>query len=33
MDISTMPLPYFDKAGDISKKVIDDFNKASGAKK
>lgn len=32
MDISTMPLPYFDKAGDISKKVIDDFNKASGAK-
>ena len=33
LDISTMPLPYFDKAGDISKKVIDDFNKASGAKK
>jgi len=33
MDISTMPLPYFDKAGDISKKVIDDFNKTSGAKK
>ena len=33
MDISTMPLPYFDKANDISKKVIDDFNKASGAKK
>lgn len=33
MDISTMPLPYFDKAGDISKKVIDDFNRASGAKK
>ncbi|HOH58188.1 MAG TPA: OmpH family outer membrane protein, partial [Smithellaceae bacterium] len=33
MDISTMPLPYFDKAGDISKKVIDDYNRTSGAKK
>lgn len=33
LDISTMPLPYFDKANDISKKVIDDYNKAPGAKK
>lgn len=33
LDISTMPLPYFDKGNDISKKVIDDFNRASGAKK
>ncbi len=27
LDISTMPLPYFDKANDISKKVIDDYNR------
>ena len=33
LDISTMPLPYFDKANDISKKVIDDYNRTSGAKK
>ena len=33
LDISTMPLPYFDKANDICKKVIDDYNRTSGAKK
>ncbi|MDD3249066.1 MAG: OmpH family outer membrane protein [Smithella sp.] len=33
LDISTMPLPYFDKAGDISKKVIDGFNRVPVAKK
>lgn len=33
MDISTMPLPYHDKANDISKKVIDDYNKIPAAKK
>ena len=27
LDISTMPLPYHDKSVDISKKVIDEFNK------
>ncbi|MDD4092135.1 MAG: OmpH family outer membrane protein [Smithellaceae bacterium] len=33
LDISTMPLPYFDKNNDISKKVIDDFNRAPVARK
>ena len=33
LDISTMPLPYFDKANDISKKVIEDYNKAPNTKK
>ncbi|KAF0159241.1 MAG: hypothetical protein FD159_711 [Syntrophaceae bacterium] len=33
LDISTMPMPYHDKANDISKKVIEDFNKAQNAKK
>lgn len=33
LDVSTMPLPYFDKAGDISRKVIEDFNKAQVGKK
>ncbi len=33
LDISTMPMPYFDKNNDISKKVIDDFNRAQGVKK
>ncbi|GAB6270298.1 MAG: OmpH family outer membrane protein [Smithellaceae bacterium] len=33
LDISTMPMPYHDKANDISRKVIEDFNKAQGAKK
>jgi len=28
LDISTMPLPYFDKANDLSARVISDFNKA-----
>ncbi len=27
LDISTMPLPYHDKSVDISKRVIDEFNK------
>lgn len=27
LDISTMPLPYHDKAADISKKVIEELNK------
>jgi outer membrane protein len=27
LDISTMPMPYHDKNNDISKKVIDEFNK------
>lgn len=27
LDVSTMPMPYFDRANDISKKVIEDFNK------
>ena len=33
LDVSTMPLPYFDKAGDISRKVIEDFNKTQVGKK
>jgi len=33
LDISTMPMPYFDKGNDISKKVIDEFNKSQNAKK
>jgi len=33
LDISTMPVPYYDKAYDISKKVIEDYNKAAAAKK
>jgi len=33
VDVSTMPLPYFDKGNDISKKVIDDYNKVPNGKK
>lgn len=33
LDISTMPLPYFDKANDLSNRVIDEFNKLKSAKK
>ncbi len=33
LDISTMPVPYFDKTYDISKKVIEDYNKVTAAKK
>lgn len=33
LDISTMPMPYHDKANDISRKVIEDFNKAQNAKR
>jgi len=33
LDISTMPMPYYDKSQDISKKVIEEFNKAQDAKK
>lgn len=33
LDVSTMPMPYYDKAQDISKKVIDEFNKTQNAKK
>lgn len=33
MDISTMPLPYHDKANDITKKVVDDYNKIQNVKK
>jgi outer membrane protein len=33
MDISTMPMPYHDKANDISKRVIEDYNKVPNAKK
>jgi outer membrane protein len=27
VDVATMPVPYFDKSKDISKKVVDEFNK------
>jgi hypothetical protein len=27
LDISTMPLPYHDKSAEISKRVIEEFNK------
>ena len=27
VDVATMPVPYFDKSRDISKKVVDEFNK------
>ena len=33
LDIGTMPMPYHDKANDISKKVIEEFNKAQNTKK
>jgi len=33
MDISTMPLPYHDKAADITKKVVDEYNKTLNSKK
>lgn len=33
MDYSTMPLPYHDKDADITKKVIDEYNKSAGAAK
>lgn len=33
LDIGTMPVPYYDKTYDISKKVIEDYNKAAAAKK
>jgi len=28
IDVATMPVPYFDKSRDISKKIIEEFNKA-----
>lgn len=27
VDVATMPVPYFDKSQDITKKVVDEFNK------
>lgn len=33
MDYSTMPLPYHDKDADITKKVIEEYNKSAGAAK
>jgi outer membrane protein len=27
IDVATMPIPYFDKASDFSKRVIEEFNK------
>ena len=33
MDFSTMPLPYHDKTADITKKVIEEYNKGQQAKK
>lgn len=33
MDYSTTPVPYHDKTSDLTKKVIDEYNKAQGAKK
>jgi outer membrane protein len=33
LDLSTMPLPYHDKANEITKKVIDEYNKTQNAKK
>ncbi|PKN17931.1 MAG: hypothetical protein CVU71_10400 [Deltaproteobacteria bacterium HGW-Deltaproteobacteria-6] len=32
LDYSTMPLPYHDKASDITKKVVDEYNKANTKK-
>ncbi len=29
IDVATMPIPYFDKQSDFSKKVIEEFNKTS----
>lgn len=33
MDYSTMPLPYHDKTADVTKKVIEEYNKNQAAKK
>ncbi|MEE9910658.1 MAG: OmpH family outer membrane protein [Deltaproteobacteria bacterium] len=33
LDISTMPMPYHDKTQDISKKVVEEYNKAQNSKK
>ncbi|MBP7341952.1 MAG: OmpH family outer membrane protein [Smithellaceae bacterium] len=33
MDYSTMPVPYHDKAADVTKKIIEEYNKAQNAKK
>jgi len=33
MDISTTPVPYHDKAADVTKKVIDEYNRATSVKK
>ena len=33
IDIATLPVPYYDKTREISKKVIEEFNKISNAKK
>jgi len=33
MDIASMPVPYFTPSNDISKKVIEEYNKAHAAKK
>jgi len=29
IDVATMPIPYYDKQSDFSKKVIDEFNKTN----
>ena len=28
IDVATMPVPYYDKENDFSKKVIEEFNKS-----
>jgi len=32
MDYSTMPLPYHDKASDITKKIVEEYNRANAKK-
>ncbi|HQK99370.1 MAG TPA: OmpH family outer membrane protein [Smithellaceae bacterium] len=33
LDIASMPMPYYDKSRDISKKVVEEFNKLPAGKK
>ncbi len=33
IDMSTTPMPYHDKSAEVTKKIIDEYNRASSAKK
>jgi len=33
LDIASMPMPYYDKSRDISKRVVEEYNKLPSGKK